>query len=212
MAMYVRQARPEDAETAAQLMFLSGPETALAVFGPRREQACAVLETLFRGERHQFSYAYACVAELDGEVVGLALGVPGRDWMAIGEATSRELLGTVRRSIGFTRFVRMLRSMLALARGCPSPDPDEYFVQMIAVLPQARRRGVGKELMASMEKRADEVGARRLSLDVLVENEEARSFYDALGFSETFTVRRRALTRHFGIEGRTRMAKERRGS
>lgn len=209
MRSNVRPARPEDAQAAAYLMFLSGPQIAQAVFGPRKEQACAVLEALFRGERHQFSHEHACVADLDGQVVGLALGTPGHEWVAIGEATGRELGGTVRRSLGLVRFTRMVRSLLALSRSFPSPEPEDYFVQMLAVLPQARRRGIGKLLMASMEARAAEVGARRLALDVLIENEEARRFYLALGFCDTFTVRRRALIRRFGTEGRIRMVRDR---
>ncbi len=204
--MHLRPARPEDAEVAAKLMYMSGPETARAMFGPREEQAVAMLEFLFRGRRHQFSYEHACVAELDRRVVGLALGISGAQWEAVGEATGRELAGELRRRLGLVGFLRLLRSTLTLSRSFPRPRPEDYFVQMVAVLPEARRRGVGRLLMECMEGRARKAGARRLTLDVLLENEGARAFYRTLGLTEEFAVQSRALTRRFGVQGRMRLA------
>ncbi len=208
----VRPAQPGDAPVAATLMYMSGPETALAMFGPRKEQALAVLRFLFRGKRHQFSYEHACVAELNGRVVGLALGISGQEWKAIGEATGRELGGELRRRLGLLRFLRLLRSTITLARSFPHPRPEDFFVQMLAVLPQAHRRGVGRRLLASMEERARKAGSRRVALDVLMENESARAFYRALGFTEEFAVQSPAITRRFGVRGRLRLTKEARGS
>ncbi len=201
----VREARSEDAQAAARLMYMSGPETALAMFGPREEQALTALELLFRGRMHQFSYEHACVAELHGRVVGLALGMSGGQWAEVGEATGKELAGELRQHLGLVRFVRLLRSTLALARSFPAPRPEDFFVQMVAVFPEARRGGIGRLLMECMEERGRQAGARRLALDVLMENEDARAFYRALGFTEEFTVQSRLLTRRFGVRGRIRV-------
>ncbi len=203
----IRPAGPDDAEVAARLMYDSGPETALAMLGPREEQAVETLEFLFRGKRHQFSHEHAFVAELGDRVVGLALGMSGYAWQEIGAATGRELAGRLRRKLGLLRFWRLLRTTFTLGRHFPPPRRDDYFVQMIAVLPEARRKGVGRSLMECMEHQARRAGARRLALDALVENVDARAFYRELGFQEELVVTKRALKRRFGIQGRIRLAK-----
>lgn len=52
------------------------------------------------------------------------------------------------------------------------------------VLPEARRRGIGRTLMAEVETRMRERGVEHLSLDVLVANEHARRLHRRLGYAE----------------------------
>jgi RimJ/RimL family protein N-acetyltransferase len=55
-------------------------------------------------------------------------------------------------------------------------------VTSIYLLPQQWRRGLGRELLATVLDYAAEQGFERISLWVLVENLAARQFYEALGF------------------------------
>ncbi|WP_254986072.1 GNAT family N-acetyltransferase [Rhodopseudomonas palustris] len=55
----------------------------------------------------------------------------------------------------------------------------------IALLPAAQRRGVGREVIASLARAARAMGAERLTLSVQPSNDRARSLYLRLGFVET---------------------------
>lgn len=67
---------------------------------------------------------------------------------------------------------------LALARVAA----DEAEILTLAVLPEARRRGVGGALLASVAAGAAARGARALFLEVAVGNAPARALYAAAGF------------------------------
>jgi GNAT superfamily N-acetyltransferase len=53
----------------------------------------------------------------------------------------------------------------------------------IVVRPEARRRGVGRALIAAAEQWARDRGYRLLTLNVFVENREALRLYEELGFA-----------------------------
>ncbi|WP_436533837.1 GNAT family N-acetyltransferase [Actinoplanes sp. HUAS TT8] len=57
-------------------------------------------------------------------------------------------------------------------------------VLRVRVHPATRRRGVGRALMAELERRAVAAGLRALHLDTATNQPEAMAFYEALGFVE----------------------------
>lgn len=59
---------------------------------------------------------------------------------------------------------------------------DEAELLTLAVLPSARRRGVGRRLVAEAARRAALAGAERLLLEVAEDNQAALGLYQALGF------------------------------
>ena len=61
---------------------------------------------------------------------------------------------------------------------------DEAEVLALAVGPRFRRRGVASALFEAARRAAAAGGARRLFLEVAVDNEGARQFYAACGFKE----------------------------
>lgn len=52
------------------------------------------------------------------------------------------------------------------------------------VAPAGRGRGIGRQLMAAVEKRAREMGCCKLTLEVLENNRRARAVYHAAGFNQ----------------------------
>ena len=65
------------------------------------------------------------------------------------------------------------------------PNPaGQAEVLRIRVHPAARRRGVGRELMAALEKRANELGLPEMHLDTATNQPEAIAFYRSLGYRE----------------------------
>jgi ribosomal protein S18 acetylase RimI-like enzyme len=66
----------------------------------------------------------------------------------------------------------------------PSGLPQRAEVLRVRVHPAARRRGVGRALMAALEQRAGQLGIRELHLDTATNQPEAMAFYRGLGYRE----------------------------
>lgn len=202
----IRPARPEDAPVAARLQYLAGPGIAMALFGKPESNAIRVLTELFPIPDHMFSYTHACVAERDDQVVGLLLGFDGKTMEAAERAAGR---------IGFRLFKiirpwhipRLVLGIIDLERASVPVSDEEWLVQMIAVLPEVRRQGIGRQLMEFAESQAQSKGLKKLVLDVIVENEGARRFYERLGFQAVKTVTDARFCRRFGIQGSIHMVK-----
>ncbi|HEX6500228.1 MAG TPA: ribosomal protein S18-alanine N-acetyltransferase [Micromonosporaceae bacterium] len=67
--------------------------------------------------------------------------------------------------------------------------PDEAWVNNIAVRPDRQRRGVGRALLSDLLGEAARRGARKVLLEVAVDNGPAQRLYDEYGFA-TVGVRR----------------------
>ncbi|TCT11970.1 ribosomal-protein-alanine N-acetyltransferase [Tepidamorphus gemmatus] len=61
---------------------------------------------------------------------------------------------------------------------------DEAEILMLCVAPEARRRGLGRALVAAALETAARNGARRVYLEVAVDNAAALSLYGSIGFRE----------------------------
>jgi ribosomal-protein-alanine N-acetyltransferase len=59
---------------------------------------------------------------------------------------------------------------------------DEAHITTFAVLPSWRRRGVGARLLLEMMRRATDLGARVVTLEVRLSNVPARALYQRFGF------------------------------
>jgi ribosomal-protein-alanine N-acetyltransferase len=57
-------------------------------------------------------------------------------------------------------------------------------LNLLAVAPEHRRQGLGRQLMAWLTKTAIEAGVLRINLELRTHNEAARIFYESLGFSQ----------------------------
>lgn len=64
-----------------------------------------------------------------------------------------------------------------------SPPVRRLMVDHIAVAPQARRRGIGRALLAAARALARDLGADEILLDTWEGNHEAHAFFEAEGFA-----------------------------
>jgi ribosomal-protein-alanine N-acetyltransferase len=62
---------------------------------------------------------------------------------------------------------------------------DEIHINNVAVLPEYRGRGFGTRLMRRVITEGRRLGATRATLEVRASNEDARRFYEGLGFRAT---------------------------
>jgi len=56
------------------------------------------------------------------------------------------------------------------------------WINYLAVDPDCRRRGLGREIMAAVEKKIHDLGADKINLQVRMSNPEAVRFYEAIGY------------------------------
>lgn len=91
---------------------------------------------------------------------------------------ARDLAGTAPRTALVAR-----AGGRVVAFGMTTAAPDEVHLLDLVVAPAARRRGLGRRLVAALAARARDDGAAAMTLEVRVGNEPARRLYAALGFA-----------------------------
>jgi len=72
-------------------------------------------------------------------------------------------------------------------------ESSEVYLDELYVRPDDRREGIGTQLVDAIHDWTDRMGARRIRLNVLSANEEARAFWaaqDAVPLTLTFTIER----------------------
>jgi GNAT superfamily N-acetyltransferase len=72
-------------------------------------------------------------------------------------------------------------------------ESSEVYLDELYVRPDDRRGGIGTQLVDAVSDWTDRIGARRIRLNVLSANEEARAFWaaqDAVPLNLTFTIER----------------------
>lgn len=65
------------------------------------------------------------------------------------------------------------------------PEPATWYVGLLLIHPDHRRRGLGRAAMAGLEGFARDAGISRLMLSVVGANADASRFWTSLGFRET---------------------------
>jgi GNAT superfamily N-acetyltransferase len=164
----LRPARREDARVLARLTEYAGhgvPTYLWAQAAKAGESALEVGRQRIEREEGNFSYRNAWVIE-DGGVVAAGL-------IGYRQPEPYDLAGLEK----FPLIVQPLVRLEAYA-------PGSWYVNVVAVLPEHRGKGLGSLLLADAERRAHDAGARSLSLIVAAENAGAVRLYERLGYRE----------------------------
>jgi ribosomal protein S18 acetylase RimI-like enzyme len=67
-----------------------------------------------------------------------------------------------------------------------SPDqPGVYYIERVAVIPEIRHKGFGKELMNYATSRIISMGGKKISIAIIDENRVLKSWYAGQGFIDT---------------------------
>jgi len=171
-----RQARVSD--DIAPLLYLSAPALYDLYFGGR-DRAIAAVRRLASRPGHVGGYDVCMVAEDDRGLIGVLAGYPQSEAAARGRrATLGAFLVTAARHLPRLAFLEWLE------RDAELPVPGgAWYVDALAVVPGARRHGVGRALLAAAEQRGRETGCERLALETEVANAPARGLYEAAGMT-----------------------------
>ena len=169
--MNIRDARKDDCAELAQLIDLAGEGLPFYLWskmaGPGEEPWEVGRQRAAR-ETGGFSYRNSIVAEVDGKIVGGLVGYPVAD--------EPEPVDTDETPPMFVP----LQELENLA-------PGTWYVNSVAVFPEARGLGVGSKLMERAEQTSRDLGLRGLSLIVSDANHGARRLYERLGYEEIAT-------------------------
>jgi ribosomal protein S18 acetylase RimI-like enzyme len=163
----LRPARVEDADVLAELVNHAGEGLPLYLWGRMAapgETAWDVGRRRARRDEGAFSWRNALVADEGDGPLGCLIGYPiPDDPPPPGDVPA------------------MFLPLDALEREAPGT----WYINVLAVLPEARGRGLGSTLIGAARERAAEQGARGTSLIVSDANAGARRLYARHGYAET---------------------------
>ena len=164
---------PGDGTEFARYFDIASDGLAQWMFGRRFHDA---LGRAFLEPGHDMSYEYVWFAEVEGAIAGMVSGYSAADHR-------RSQDGPLLRAAGL-RAVRMLGTWL-LARPLfefmDRVRDGDWYLQAVAVGQEFRGRGIGSALLDHAEATATAADARRIVLDVAVDNDRARRLYERRG-------------------------------
>ncbi len=73
--------------------------------------------------------------------------------------------------------------------GVEKAGDDFYYLERLAVLPQKRRQGLGRQLALHAIEEARSKGAGRIGIGIIAAQHELKRWYERLGFVATATKR-----------------------
>lgn len=166
----VRSAVQNDAPIIARAVAMAiGDEAALRNYCG--DEYLEVLTEIARRESTQYSWCYALVAEVDGAVAGAIVGYDGARLNELREGT----FAVLRESIGRTPTI------------ADETEAGECYLDSVAVLPEFRGVGVGRELINAFCDKAFSENGDCVGLIVDCDNIEAEKLYNSLGFNRVGT-------------------------
>lgn len=180
-AITLRPAQAEDSTVLADLLVqLYHAETPGTLRGPLETQRAFVSTMLQRGGLGGWAGRYLALGR-DGAVLGTAgLHLPGQIQPGIIPSGTLRL---ARRMLGTTNALWLFGNILRTLFSSDSTLPVQTaYIHSLVVEQQARRRGVGRALLAELERTAAERGMRAVQLRVVLDNHGARLLYLRQGY------------------------------
>lgn len=166
----IRYAKPEDANAIASLVLVILKDMELpfvAEFGEVR--TIALLEEAIQDPEYRYGYARGIVAEIDGQVAGIAFGYPDTE-----EETIDHPFTAVLKRHGLDSSLRLFTDAETF--------PDEWYLDTISVSKDFRGHGVGTKLLNALPELAQQADRSKIGLSVDDANPKAKKLYERSGF------------------------------
>ncbi|MFJ1526120.1 GNAT family N-acetyltransferase [Lactiplantibacillus plantarum] len=167
--MEIRTAQPQDSAQIAPLIAMIYRDMEMPVLKNVSEaDLLAMLTELYQRPANLDGLAQTFVAVMDHKIVGVAFGHLAKNEVAVND---------------------LLRTTSGHHAGFEAPlelggetRPNEWYLSMLAVDPQAQGHGVGSALLEALPGLVGQLGATRLSLNVDDGNPRAAKLYHRHGF------------------------------
>ena len=124
--------------------------------------------------KSMYSWNKALIAEVESKPVGCIISYRGDDYLPIREYTWSRLWKGVDPEV--------------ISRSAIETYPGEYYLDSLAVEPDYRGHGLGKDLMRAAIDYGVSLGYRKFALLVAVEKPKLKDYYASLGFKEVGRV------------------------
>ena len=161
----IRLATAEDAATIARAVAMAiGNEESLRAYCG--EEYLTLLTEIAALAATQYSWQQALIAEVEGSPAGAIVGYDGAQLAALREGT----FSVLRKRLGRQPYISN------------ETEAGEYYLDSVAVWPEYRGLGIGRELIEAFCERARHKGHERVGLIVDCENPTAERLYLSLGF------------------------------
>lgn len=173
----LRPAKPTHEEGLVFARYMDEAAEGFIRFMLGRRYAEIVAEA-FTHPENNYSFQNVIFAEHDNTIVGMASGFTG-------EQHRRFTDEPLKRANGYPSLrMAVIKALLApLMRILNTIDEDDFYILSIAIDKELRGKGIGSQLIKSMEDRAIVAHSARLSLDVAANNDNARRLYEHLGMT-----------------------------
>lgn len=155
----IREASPNDAPFIALVV-------CMALDSNSSHPLYSVFEKLAARSDAQYSYCNALIAEVDKMPAAAVIGYDGGRLHELREP----LYEMMRETLGHTIEIE------------EETNAEEFYVDSLAVLPEYRGNGIGRELLETICRRAFNNNFERVGLLVDFENPNAEALYSSLGF------------------------------
>jgi translation initiation factor 4G len=210
MSLTIRDAVPADAHLIAWVQVeasRSGTPLGfwdLALPGPDEPRLSLIADLAISSTEHLAHISGFLVAELDGHPVGALSGYSptakklGRFVGALNHVLERN---------GWSEaHLRLLPIRVAPCVAVFSDSPDDrWIVEWVALLPEARGKGVAAELLRAILDRGRAAGFGKAQITYLMGNTPAQRAYERVGFSNVDTKSDPPFEAIFGRAGTVRM-------
>ncbi|MBN2653127.1 MAG: GNAT family N-acetyltransferase [Spirochaetales bacterium] len=123
-----------------------------------------------------FSLDHVIFATHNNKILGMASSMDYRAARKLPKKFGLTLRGSIFRAIIVYSALKDIFTFMSKHK------EDEWYLQAIAVAPEARRKGVSRQLLEEVEKSAQSNNLHKLALDVEVKNTRAINLYKSFGF------------------------------
>jgi ribosomal protein S18 acetylase RimI-like enzyme len=199
----LRPAKPEDAREAAGLIFQTGQEIFRYLFYPEKADTLEILSQLFQMDANDFSYRYAQVAEMKGQIGGLVIAVDKTELTV----NYRKMGSKIIQAMGLSKTLKRLPRFILFDRIIPDVDSTTLYIKHLATLREFQNKGLATRLLEFCDQSARNRKLSNLVLDVEIENTAAKQFYEHNGFQEIRKIVSDTFLKKFGFAGLYRMVK-----
>lgn len=195
----LQPASADEPELAAELIFATEPHIFGYLHGHDMALVRSHLGFQWRQTDSLFSHRYCTAAMHEGKLAGIEIGYG----MAEQEQASGAMIEHAMAHMTAAQFAHMATWFEHGRYVLPPVPEDAWYLQHLAVVAEARGKGVGERLLLNALDRSREAGYARVLLDLYAEN-PARRLYQRMGFDVIVETLVRPLVEH-GIPLHLRM-------
>lgn len=187
----ISNAKVEDADTAAILMDLAFEDFSIYLFGTDdHDFIMKTFKNLWMKLHNRFSYRFCFMMRDKGNPIGLISCYQGE---FINKMFIPSLLAVVKQNSSMIGYILKHPDYLYALLTSTEAFNDEFYVFVLAVLPEYQKRGIGTKLLQFAESKAKEQGFKKLTLLVSMENYNAIKFYEGFGMHKTLIYKRKPM-------------------